>query len=471
MAAAAAGNPAFLELWQVAEAIQAGAISARAVVEACLERVRAHDGKLNAFRRLEAEAALAAADTADADLKRGRLRGALHGVPLAHKDMFYRAGRVASCGSKIRADFVPAVTSTALARLDAAGALNLGSLNMAEFAFNPTGHNIHHGPVGNPWNPAHITGGSSSGSGAAVAARFCYGALGSDTGGSIRLPAAICGVTGIKPTWGRVSRAGAMPLSWSLDTIGPLARSAKDCAILLGLMAGPDPADATAAARPVPDYTTGIDQPLKGLRIGVARDFLYDGIKPEIEAALSESLRVYRDLGASVVDVVAPHLHDIRALVGVIMFAEAANIHAKWLRERPDDYTPVVRQRLESGLMLPASTYLDALRLRPILAERFCAEVFARCDVLHAPVLFEPVPTIAQSDVTVDPRHSTVIPRNTRIVNYLGLPGLSVPCGFDANGLPIGHQLVGPAFAEGLLFRTGHAFQGATDWHQRLPPL
>src|SRR6201995_3603019 len=262
-------EPALMSLTAVATAIADKQFSSREVTQSCLDRIAKWAPHLNAFMAIEADDALKAADAADAALAKGGRRGKLHGVPLAHKDMYYDAGMVVTCGSKIRRDFVATTTSTALQRLKDAGTIRLGALQMAEFAYGPTGHNSHYGPVHNPWGLDHITGGSSSGSGSAVAARLTFAALGSDTGGSIRMPAHFCGVTGLKTTVGRISRAGAMPLSQSLDTVGPLARTAQDCAVLLALMAGADPADPTAIPGVVPDYVAPTTQSITGLTIGV----------------------------------------------------------------------------------------------------------------------------------------------------------------------------------------------------------
>src|SRR6267154_6466163 len=259
-------EPALMSLTSVAQAIAAKRLSSREATQSCLDRTAQWQPRLNAFMAIEAEAALATADAADAALATGNARGALHGVPLAHKDMYYDAGKIVTCGSKIRREFVATSTSTALQRLKDAGTIRLGSLQMVEFAYGPTGHNTHYGAVHNPWGLDHITGGSSSGSGSAVAARLTFAALGSDTGGSIRMPAHFCGVTGLKTTWGRVSRAGAMPLSHSLDTVGPLARTVLDCALLLGLMAGADPDDPTAVGGPSPDYMAATRESIKGLK-------------------------------------------------------------------------------------------------------------------------------------------------------------------------------------------------------------
>src|SRR5688572_2537491 len=269
-------EPALMSLTAVAKAIAAKTVSSREVTKSCLDRVAQWQPRLYAFMAIETDKALAAADAADAALAKGKSAGVLHGVPLAHKDMYYDEGHVVTCGSKIRKDYVATTTSTALQRLKDAGTVRLGSLQMVEFAYGPTGHNPHYGAVRNPWNVDHITGGSSSGSGSAVAARLTFAALGSDTGGSIRLPAHFCGVTGLKTTVGRVSRAGAMPLSQSLDTVGPLAQTAEDCALLLSLMAGADPEDPTAIAGSLPDYMAATRESIKGLTIGVPTAFYVD---------------------------------------------------------------------------------------------------------------------------------------------------------------------------------------------------
>src|SRR6516162_5322347 len=283
-------EPALMTLTEVARAIAMKQLSSQEATRALLHRIAQWQPHLNAFMTIEAKAALKAAEEADTALAKGELRGPLHGVPLAHKDMYYEAGKVVTCGSLIRRDFVATTTSTALQRLKDAGQVRLGSLHMAEFAYGPTGHNSHYGPVRNPWNIAHITGGSSSGSGSAVAARLTFAALGSDTGGSIRMPAHFCGVTGLKTTWGRISRAGAMPLSQSLDTVGPLAQTAEDCALLLALMAGPDPEDPTASQEPMSDYVAATRGSLKGLKIGVPASFYVDDLDAEIARVLDETI-------------------------------------------------------------------------------------------------------------------------------------------------------------------------------------
>ncbi|MCX7892967.1 MAG: amidase [Burkholderiales bacterium] len=463
-----------LTLTQVAARIRAREVSSLEVLDACIARAESVNPKLNAFLRIDAELARDAARLADAELARGRVRGPLHGVPMAHKDMFYREGVPSSCGSRIKGERPEAATATALARLDAAGAIQFGVLHMSEFAYNPTGHNAHFGPCRNPWDTARITGGSSSGAGAAVAARATYAALGSDTGGSVRLPAAFNGVTGLKPTYGRVSRAGAMPLSFSLDTIGPLARTAADCAVLLAALAGCDAHDPTASAEAAPDYVAHLGRPVKGLRLGVAMNFFTEDVEPGVGAALTESLKALESLGCEIVPVTLPDLAPMDVAGAHVLAAEAASIHGAWLRTRPDDYSPQVLARLERGLALPATKYIDALRYRGPALAAFSAAVFARVDVLHAPVAPIATPTIAETDVGASAamdRTLGLLTRFTRPINFLGLPALALPAGFTAEGLPVGMQLVGRPFSEDLLLRLGDAFQRATDWHERAPAV
>jgi aspartyl-tRNA(Asn)/glutamyl-tRNA(Gln) amidotransferase subunit A len=461
-------------LTEIAAAIAAKQVSALEVTRACLARIEAWQPRINAFITLEAEPALEAAARADAALARGTLLGPLHGVPLAHKDMFARAGTAASGGSRILGELVAGDTATVLERLASAGAISLGRLNMSEFAAGPTGHNAHWGDCRNPWNTAHIAGGSSSGSGAAVAARLVYGALGSDTGGSVRLPAGFCGVVGLKPTYGRVSRHGAMPRAWSLDAVGPLARTARDCALLTGIVAGYDPRDATSSRDPVPDYVAALADGASGLRLGAPPEAVTSGWSPAIVGALDTALAVFRDVGAPSRVVDLPDFTGLYALADAVSKSEAAAMHGRWLRERPQDYSVHVRSRTEAGLHIPAARYLEALAIRGKVAAGFVGTVFAEIDVLVLPVLAVPVPTIAETDVEASAEIPGVvagITQLTRPFNYLGLPALALPVGFDPNGVPISLQLVARPFNEALLFRLAHAYQAATDWHRRLPTL
>jgi len=464
-------EPALMSLVAVANAIAEKHLSSHEVTRACLHRIAQWQPRLNAFMSIESEAALKAADEADAALAKGNKRGVLHGVPLAHKDMYYEAGKVVTCGSKIRRDFVAKTTSTALQRLKDAGSIRLGSLQMAEFAYGPTGHNFHHGAVHNPWVLGHITGGSSSGSGSAVAARLTFAALGSDTGGSIRMPAHFCGVTGLKTTYGRISRAGAMPLSQSLDTVGPLARTVEDCALLLGLMAGTDLEDPTAVDAPVPDYMAATKGSIKGVKIGVPTAFYVDDLDADVARSLDDTIAVLKREGASIVQVELPDQRQLTAACQLVLAVEAAAFHKRWLIERPQDYGPQVLMRLQNGLAIPGVSYLEALRWRgPALAAHVAAT--AGVDAVIAPVAPIAAPTIAESDVGNSPDAESVIQRLTRFtrpINYLGLPSLAVPSGFTAKGLPMAMQLIGRSFDEATLLTIGAAFQRATDFHDKVP--
>ena len=466
-------EPALMSLTAVAKAIAQKRVSSREVTQSCLDRIARSQPKLNAFIAIEADAALAAADAADAALAKGDSKGALHGVPLAHKDMYYDAGKVVTCGSRIRRDWVASTTATALQRLKDAGTVRLGSLQMAEFAYGPTGHNAHFGAVHNPWNIDHVTGGSSSGSGSAVGARLTFAALGSDTGGSVRMPAHFCGVTGLKTTVGLISRAGAMPLSQSFDTVGPLARTAEDCALLVGLMAGPDPADPTTVAMPASDYNAAMQMPLAGISVGVPKAFYVDDLDAEVARVLDETVATLKREGARIVPVDLPDQRQLTGACQLVLAVEAAAFHAKWMIERPQDYGPQVLMRLQNGLAIPGVSYLEALRWRgPALAAHLAATTSV--DAVIAPVAPVAAPTIAESDVGNSHGAEALIQRLTRFtrpINYLGLPALAVPSGFTSGGLPVGMQLIGRSFDEATLLRIGAAFQRATDFHDRCPAL
>ncbi len=464
-----------LTLTELAAAIGARKVSSLEATENCLAGLERHGPALNCVAGIEPEAALEAARAADAELAAGRARGALHGVPLAHKDMFYRAGRVSACGSRILADFVPEVTSSALARLDGAGALDIARLNMVEFALGTTGHNEITGAVRNPWNPAHVTGGSSSGPGAAVAARLVYGALGSDTGGSIRLPAAACGLVGVKPTFGRVSRHGAMPLSFTLDTVGPLARGVADAALILQTIAGPDPNDPTTGPEPVPDYLSDLEAGVRGLRIATPENYFYDPVDAEVAALARASLEVFAALGAEIVPVEMPASIELgNPLTMLILAVEGVAFHGRWLEERRADYGRQTLGRLLPGLLYPAKRYVEALSLRRKVLDELREAVFERADVLHTPVWPFPLPTIEESDLAANPGFTEFIAATghcSRPVNYAGLPGVSVPAGFTANGLPSAFQLVGRPFDEALLLRAARAYERETGCTAPAPAL
>jgi aspartyl-tRNA(Asn)/glutamyl-tRNA(Gln) amidotransferase subunit A len=463
-----------LSMTEAADAFAAGEVTAEAMVAASLARIAAHDGQVNSVIRLDADAALAAARAQDQARTAGTVLGPLAGAPMMHKDMYYRAGKVTTCGSRIRREFVAPMTATVLDRLDAAGAIDMGTLNMAEFAQNPTGHNAHFGDCHNPWNLAYCTGGSSSGSGAGVAARFFTAALGSDTGGSIRLPATICGVTGLKATQTRVSRAGVMPLSFSADNVGPLVRTARDAARFLRITAGHDPKDPTSAREPVPDYEAALTGDIRGLKVAVCETYFLDGADAPVVAAFEAALETLRGLGASVTRVAAPSMQAINAYTALVSRVEGAAIHANWMREHPGDYAIHLSSRLYGGYAFPAHLYVEALSRRGPLLRQFVAETLTGFDVVATPTLKTRVPTLAETDIDADPANWSrfmAVSFNTRPFNYLGLPTISIPAGFDDRGLPIGLQLAARPFAEATVLRAADAFQGATEWHRAVPAL
>jgi aspartyl-tRNA(Asn)/glutamyl-tRNA(Gln) amidotransferase subunit A len=458
----------------LAAKIRAREISPVEATEACLARIETVGPQLRAFIHVDADAALRAARIREAEVKAGRSRGPLHGVPLAHKDLFVWGGRPASCGTAVPEYFRSEHDATAVARLEAAGAITLGRLNMAELAMGPFGDNAHHGDAETPWRAGHCAGGSSSGSGAAVAAGLAYGALGTDTGGSIRLPAACCGVVGLKPTYGRVSRAGGMPLSWSLDHVGPLTRTVRDAAILLGVIAGADPRDATASAHPVPDYVASLDQPIVGLRIGVPDRYYEDGLDAGVASAFRHAVDGLRGLGATVTECPLPDPTILNDLGNLIARSESAAIHTRIARESPHLLQPGVRARLEIGFNVAALDYLQAMRVRARATRTFVDEVFERFDLVVAPTIPEPAPALAE--VKAGPPDEIVrrmgrFSRLTRPWNTLGLPALSLPCGFVPDGRPVGLTLIGRPFDEVTVLRAGHAYEQAAGWWRRRPPL
>jgi aspartyl-tRNA(Asn)/glutamyl-tRNA(Gln) amidotransferase subunit A len=464
----------------LATAIREGKVSPVEATQECLRRIGRLDSKLRAFIHVDEAGALQAARRLEAEQRRGARCGPLHGVPLAFKDLCFIRGLPTSCGTRTSEYFIAEQDCTAVARLAAAGAVTLGKLNMTELAMGPFGDNAHHGHAQNPWRAGHCSGGSSSGSAVAVAAQLALGALGTDTGGSIRLPAAACGIVGLKPTYGRVSRAGVMPLSWSNDHVGPMARTVRDCALLLQVVAGQDPLDATSSSQPVPDYLSSLGgspspgEGLRGLRVGVPENFFFRGIHAEVEAAVRKAAEVIGELGARVSMVRLPDPQTMSDVCNIVSRAEGSTIHARLLRERPGEVQPVVRARLELGMRVPAYDYLQALRLRARLTRAFIAEVFGEVDLLVAPVIPEPAPPL--SHATEGPVQELVARQRrfsslTRPFNGLGLPALSLPCGFSSVGLPLALQIVGRPFGEPTVLRAGDAYQRATDWHTRRPPL
>ena len=464
-----------LTLVEAADALRLGQASSMELLDALWANLEAVNPHLNATIWLDREGAETAARQADKAVKEKAWLGPLHGVPLAHKDMYYQAGKLSTCGSAIRADYRPAITATVIDKLTEAGAYTFGGLNMAEFAQNPTGHNKTFGDCHNPWNLPYITGGSSSGSGASVAARFNYAALGSDTGGSIRLPAAACGVTGIKPTQTRVSRYGVMPLSFSCDNVGPLCRTARDCARIMTLIAGRDPRDPTSSHLPVPDYETTLDGDLRGLRVGVPTTYFLDEADAPVVQAMEHALEVLAARGAAIERITLPLMDAVSACVSIISRVEGATIHSQWMRTRAADYGVHISSRMYPGYAIPATYYVEALARRGPILKAFAAEVFGKVDVLVTPTIRTCLPTLAETDIDHGPpgtEHTFLaVSANTRPFNYLGLPAVSAPCGFDPNGCPIGLQIAGRPFAEARVLQVADAYQRDTDWHNRRPPV
>ena len=463
-----ATETANLTIIEAADLVRKRKLSPIELTEACLERIAALDGRLRAFITVTREDALAGAQQAAAAIARGNYKGPLHGIPIALKDLFDTCGVRTTAGSKVLGERVPAADATVTERLKAAGAIMLGKLNMHEFAFGATGVNHHYGGTHNPWATDRMSGGSSSGSGAALAAGMALGALGTDTGGSIRIPSSLCGVSGLKPTYGRVSRRGVVPLSWSLDHVGPMARSAADAAVILKAIAGRDPGDDTSSEETAPDYSKAlVDTRLKGVRIGVPDSFFFDSVDAESLEAIRAALFLLRDMKAQVDEVSLPHAAEAPQAVAAIMLPEALAYHHRWLAERPDDYGEDVRGRLELASLLPAVTYVEAMRLRALVSEEWRTSVFDRFDLLAVPTT-----PIAAPPLDEDGLQSTLnLTRFTGAFNLTGLPALSIPCGFSSAGLPIGLQLVGRWWEEATVLRVAHAYQQATDWHRRTPAL
>jgi aspartyl-tRNA(Asn)/glutamyl-tRNA(Gln) amidotransferase subunit A len=457
----------------LAEAVRAKRVSPVELVRDCLARVERRNPVLRAFISVDAEGALGTAHALEAEAAAGRFRGPLHGVPVAHKDLCVVPGLPTSCGTRTRDYFHSDVPCTAAARLAAAGAVLLGKLNMTELAMGPFGDNAHHGDVHNPWKPGHASGGSSSGSAAAVAAGLVAGAIGSDTGGSIRLPAACCGVVGLKPTYGRVSRAGVMPLSWTMDHIGPLAATVTDAALLFSLMAGHDAADPTSSARPVDDVVGTLERPVAGLRAAVPEAHFFDNLHPDIEAAVRAAIGVFDKLGLRIGRATLPDLQSLTRECGTpIVAAEAATEHGRLLRERRDEVQPVVYARASVGFSVSAVQYLEAQRMRERFAREFVATAFADADVLLVPAIPEPAPAYAAAKAgSVEDIVARMgrFSRLTRPLNAAGVPALSVPCGWTADGRPLALQIVGRPFDEATVLRVGRAYERATDW-RRPPP-
>ena len=449
------------------------ALSPVELTMAALERITRLNPRLNAFITVLEDQAMADARAAEREMMAGQRRGPLHGIPIGLKDLCATRGVRTTAGSKILRDYMPPEDATVAARLAEAGTILVGKLHMNEFAYGPDGDNVHFRRARNPWNLEYITGGSSSGSGVAVAASLCLGALGTDTGGSIRIPSALCGIAGIKPTYGRVSRYGITPLCWSLDHAGPMAKTVEDTALLLQAMAGYDVRDASTARLPVPDYAALLNGDVRGLRVGVPHEYFFDALDPEVERAARTAIDVVKGLGASIREVSWPALRHTTLAALVIVLAEAAAYHESWIRTRAEDYQPDIALRLKWGLLLPAAAYVKAQRLRALICHD-ATRLWREVDVLMTPATAIAAHRIGDSQVRLAGREISTregLLRLMRPFNLTGLPAVSVPCGFTATGLPIGVQIAGKPFAESTVLRVAHAYERHTEWHRRQPPM
>lgn len=461
---------------QLGELIRTRQVSAADVVEAFLARVRTFNPRLNAFITITADHARARARGVDAEIRGGRYRGPLHGIPYAPKDLLATRGITTTNGSKVTASWVPDDESTITDRLNSAGAILIGKLNLREFG---TGSGIlsGFGPVLNPWGFEYTAAGSSSGSGAALAARLTPLSIGTDTGGSIRGPAAVSGVVGLKATYGRVSLHGVTPLSWSLDHAGPMASTVEDVALLLQAIAGHDPKDPASATDVVPDYGAALARDMTGLRVGLPQRHFTEGMHADVERAYREALAVFERLGATIVRVDIPHAHLATAAGNLIAMSEAATFHEKRLRESAGLFDPLVRERLETAGFYLATDYIKAQRLRTLLSTEVL-DALRGCDVIAVPA-YPRLPArvesveAARTDVAAGAPPATYRASNSYIANMTGIPALVLPCGFSSGAppLPIALQLYGRHFDEATLLRVGHAYQQVTDWHTRRPPL
>ncbi len=454
--------PEFWTLAEAAAALRRREISSEELTKLCLARIRKYDPSLNSFITVTEESALAQARACD---KQGFRQPPppLYGIPIALKDNIDTAGVLTTAASRVFAQRVPAEDAEVAARLKAAGTVCLGKLNLDEFAFEGTGTTSCFGPVHNPWNLAHITGGSSAGSGAAVTAGLCYASVGSDDGGSVRIPASFCGITGFKTSYGRVSTRGVVPSAYSLDSIGPMTRSAEDAAYVLQALAGFDRADSITADVPVPDYAGALRAPISHLRFGVARDYFFEKLDPEVEVAVEQAINVLRPQVASVRDVVLPRFQSVE---NGSYDVELLHYQSQFFDKTPELYHPWSRRQMTGLQKVTTLGYVETLkRLRD--CRRDIRRVFEQVDIVILPTKRDTAPTI---QATVDETYHRP-PSNTGAFNRFGTPAISIPCGFSRDMLPIGLQIVGPSFGEPRVLAVAYAYQQATDWQRRHPSL
>ena len=459
----------YLSITEAANGLRRKEFSPVELAQACLERIESIDGKLHSFITVTADLALEQARNAEQELRVGTDKGPLHGIPIALKDLYATKNIRTTCHSAVLQDWVPDHDAATVTKLREAGTILLGKLGMHEFAFGGPSVDAPFPAVRNPWNTAHIPGGSSSGSGAALAAGLCLGSLGSDTGGSIRTPSSHCGVVGMKPTYGRVSRYGVVPLSWSLDHAGPMARSVEDCAILLQAIAGYDPNDPASANVPVPDLRAELKNGIKGLRVGVPRANWFNenkGTDSETESIFNDALKVLESLGAIVFEIDGQPFSLARKANQTILTAEAYAYHEKRFQEAPEKFGSSVRRRMLEGAFLSAADYITALRARTVLNEQIRAN-FSGVDIFVTPT----APRPPEAFETIDPNEQNLRPSFTNPFNLTGLPAISLPCGFTKDNLPVGLQIVAQPFEESTAFRVAYAYELATEWHKRRPKL
>ena len=459
----------FLTIHQASELIRSRQLSPVELTRACLDRIEQTDERLHSFILTLADEALKDARVAESEVLSGNYRGPLHGIPFALKDLYDTAGVKTTSGSKVDIDRVPSEDATTTARLKAAGGILLGKLAMHEFALGGPDWTTPFEPARNPWNLDHITGGSSSGSGSSVASGQCLGALGSCTGGSIRGPASLCGIVGLKPTYGRVSRFGVVTLSWSQDHAGPMTWTVEDTAYMMQAIAGHDPRDPTSSRAPVPDYSLSLREDIRGVRLGLPRHYFFDpdpSVDPEVVATVEKAVSVMEDLGAHVEEVSLPSLEHVRAANSVIMVSEAYAYHEPNLKTRPQDFGEIVRGRFRVGALMSAADYLQAQRVRT-MARREFASVMKEVDLLVTPTMTQPAAAFEGYDPS-----STVRGRSfTAPFNVTGLPAISVPCGFTDDGLPIGLQIAGKPFDEPGVIQAAYTYQQHAGWYNTRPPI
>ena len=453
--------------------VQSKEVSPVDIIDAHLARIEATEPMLNSFITLLPEEARGAARRAEQEIQSGNYKGPLHGIPVALKDLFNTGGVRTTSGSRIFDNFIPERDCTVAARFHQAGAILLGKLNMHQFAYGPTGENPDYGHMHNPWDLDLITGGSSGGSGSAAAAGQCTITTGSDTGGSIRIPAALCGIVGLKPTYGLVSRYGLTPLSWSLDHPGPMVRTVEDAALSMNAIAGYDPNDVASARVEIPDYTTALTGDVRGLRIGVVKEYFEAPLDPEVDRSVRDAIGVLESMGAVVTEVSFPMFNDSQAISGAILMSEAAAYHRDLLASDGEKLYPPVRVRLEAGLFVSAADYLRAQQARSLF-DRQARELLEHVDLLAGPT--EPVtaPLLLAERVQAGEREvgtTGALTQYTRPYNLTGFPAISVPCGFSEAGLPMALQLAGRPFDELTVLRAAHAYEQATEWHSRRPPI